>query len=312
MTNKIPSREELFAALLQADEELYNQGMGPFRRAREVITLAREKLGFGKTVALGPFQPDDEITSRIRDAYTSIYGGANTRRSFGHGVIEFRGAPYLVNVPIIFGTIKVEPFEHSELSNVQKHLIQNDRQLFERSIFQIGDAFDALMGFSNAVSNLHSDAAKRPYSAQLVSEARKNFLSACTLAVHGLDFRECFLSTFIALELCIKSALSNEGWTDEQLRKIGHEPDRLISALENSNLQIDLSRTRSVLSGLPDFVNTRYGLEEISEGKSIEFLIGTQFVTAELMRHHLTRPLLSSLGKEFTRPFPPVHPNASA
>lgn len=276
-------------------------------RSSESLPLARAKLGLGTIVARGPFTLMDQVDARLRDLFQHLYGNESLNRRFGHGVVEFRGAPYLVKVPLVYGKVQIDPFEHTTLTRLQTDILSRDKFLFSGAIYQIGDAFDALIGLDSKLSQNPTSASSRRSPAKvLFSECIKNFLAACTLAAQSVDSSECFQSSFIAMELCVKGVLAERGYNQEQRRKLGHNTKLFLGALEDQKICVDYPKLRHALESVPDFVDARYGEVEIIEPVAVRFLFSVQFLIAELMRISLNQSFLDSLDSEIERPWPPT------
>lgn len=275
------------------------------QREWEIIPLARERLGLGKALGRSILARKDLLDKKLGAILREIYGAPAFIGAFGLGVVAFRGVGYLVRPPLIFGTVRIDPFKHTDLTHLQVQIIHSNHDLYESCIFQIGDAFDCMSGIGNFLT-LHSSSKNTHFNQayQLATEARRNFVAACTLASTGLDARECVLSAFLAIELSVKAVLASNGWDEKKLVKLSHKPDDFLIALKSELEMLDWPRVESVLTSAPNFVNVRYGKEALDERQSLDFVISTQYVVAELMRPHCSSQLLQSLGDEFSRKFP--------
>jgi len=297
---------QILFAMLETDRELFDRGRPLKRRREEAIDLARIKLGLGAILAKGPFTPENEVDSRLISCFQQLYGETVLRKGFGHGVVDFRGVLYLVKIPLIFGQVRIEPFEHTTLTSLQVETITRDEMQFARAIFQIGDAFDASLGLDARLArSLQSSPIERSFAQRMFLEGRRNFMSACTLSALGLDVRECVLSSFLAMELCVKGFLAERGYSEEQARKLNHFPDRFLNALKQQGVHDESMRIEYVLQSAPNFVETRYGNNIVSEPEAANFLFGVQYLIAELMRLSGQRSFLSSLDKAVERQWPP-------
>lgn len=276
-------------------------------RRREAVVLARNKLGLGTIVAKGPFEPQDEVTDRLNSSFRHLYGENALQKGFGHGVVEFRGSLHLVKIPLIFGKVKIEPFEHTTLTPLQIETITRDKMLFSRAIYQIGDAFDASIGLNARLGyNPQSKSTKiKTFAQRMFLEGRRNFMSACTLSALGLEVRECVLSSFLSMELCVKGFLAECGYTEEEARRLGHSPERFLNALKQHGIHDTSKRVEYVFQNAPDFVKTRYGDNIVTESDATDFLFGVQYVIAEIMRRSGNNSFLSGLGGDIKRQWPP-------
>lgn len=203
--------------------------------------------------------------------------------------------------------MKIEPLEHTTLTGLQIEVLKQNRDHFSNAIHQIGDAFDTIRGLDNKLSQRSQpNPDKLSLAYRLYAEGRKNFLSACTLATRSLDVRESVLSSFLAMELCVKGLLAEHNWDEEKTKALGHKPKLYTDALQKINLPMDFNRVDYVFRNSPDFVKTRYGNETVAEMDAVQFLIGVQFVSAELMRASGTRSFLSGIDEGFKRQWPPA------
>lgn len=307
MGPETPSDPDILLAVFEADGQLFNRGESLKTREEKILSIVQGILGLGTTVARGPFSPIGEIDERILGLFRKLYGKDSSPRRVGHGVVEFRGVAYLVKVPIVLGTVSIEPFQHTMLTDIQVGMIKRSKDHFSNTIFQIGDAFDTLQGLD---SKLRQPSVLKPnersLSHRFYAESRKNFLSVCTLAAQSLDVCECVLSGFLAMELCVKGFLAERNWNAEELKKLGHKPKLFAEALKNISLPVDFERVDYVFNNAPNFVKVRYGDEVIKDNDALPFLIGVQFVLAELMRVSGPPSILTGIGEEFQRRWPPA------
>ncbi len=304
MASKKLGRSELVRAIDQADKELAQKGIPLRRRQWDATQRAREILHLPQKIGIAPFSFSDGHDKDLSSLFEELYGDA-LNGGFGHGIVEFRGVPYFVHVPVIYGSVRIEPFEQTEFTPFQKAILFSDTELYERALFQIADAFDALMGLSNFLTKLGHDKSKNSEDAhRLLSEGRRNLLASGTLAVRGEDPRECVLSGFVSLELSIKAYLAHRGKSEKELRALGHSPRKFATCLGEIKNQFDFDLVSKILDTCPDFIKTRYGEQIPSHEDAVNFALNVQLLLAELFKENLGKRFLDDYdGQKIRRPF---------
>ena len=134
--------QELSALISNLDDELYAEGIiDPRQRHFHLPVRAMERLGYISFSLTGPYQP--ALLRRIRVMHRTRYRPKDVAVGELHGgVFMFRGIAVEVRVPLSYGSIRIDPLEHNDLSAPQTEWLASDPEQVEAYVSTFCDIFD--------------------------------------------------------------------------------------------------------------------------------------------------------------------------
>jgi len=128
---------QLLRIVAQADAELFNAGMDVKQRHWEVPRLLMQRFGYTGYVMNGIGKPG--ILKRIETAFASIYRRHDLAMGGHIGAYMYRDIFARFAVPLVFGTVVLDPFDFVELTPIQKQLVQSDEAEWQKFVDQFSD-----------------------------------------------------------------------------------------------------------------------------------------------------------------------------
>ncbi len=258
-----------------------------------------KELGYTLYVWSGPDVPWQ--LRRARETWREIYNGYQNELRPGIGIYLFRDSFIRLRAPIVFGTVSINPFDCAELSDLQKKIVVSDRRLTCDFLDHFCDAYDAF----DLLNHLSEGSGEPAYHLQLADLSRMNLNASIALITSNADYRGSLQSAIFAVELALKALLARIGWTETELKNLGHDLSRTARKVREENLGCDHERIASVVSKLPNLVKNRYGNDVPDRLPAGRAVAGAQFVVGELARSITGREFRSNLNEPFPRVFPP-------
>lgn len=123
MTSEELSDDEIFQLVNHADAELFRAGMEVKQRQWEVPRAVMKKFGYVGYVMFAPESPP--ILDKIQRAFNAIYRQQDLAIGGHIGVYMYRNVFVKINVPHIFGNVKIDPFQFVEMTDLQKRIVFN-------------------------------------------------------------------------------------------------------------------------------------------------------------------------------------------
>jgi hypothetical protein len=266
---------DFYKTVLRADQILFEQD--------ETLTRRRQQIG-AKTLSLiqqtqnksRDLDPSSVNTSAI-SALENIYGKHIFERNFGIGITEFRGVGYLLHLPNVIGTVKIDCFSCSTLQDSQKHIVHENSLM--RARFQ--GHFRHAMQFHLGVQ---SHAQQSALTQRLFRESKRNFRAGCYIIAQSEDFLDAYHSMFLAVEMGIKGFLSKHGWEEKKLEELRHNHTKLCDEIIDYIRPEKRDDVEQSLNNFPHLINTRYGKETVSSQDALKACLDAQFILGEVSR----------------------------
>ena len=298
-----PSRDELLAAILLADEEGLNAGEYPAQRTMTTIFRVMRKLGFEGYTFAG--SGTDPLVDRIHDLIKQIYRPEDIAVGAMHlGVFMFRDVFARIVVPPGYGTCAVDPFRCTNLTETQLGWLarrQEDRNAFH-------DQFADIWDFGWGVQELGHARPVTPDCENFLDLARFHLQAAAAVVTGAFDLGGAVQSSLIAAELALKGGLAANGLSLSDLKSLGHDLPALATELAKHEAKLDGVRIATTVGKLPEYVPNRYSPAQPDRRTTGQIVMGAQYVAGEVIRQ-LTDRNFRAIAKNYpARSYPPLPP----
>lgn len=269
--------EKLWAAVIEADTRLFNRGMKLRQRQWEIARSTRELIGLQEQNT-PLFSNKDGIDRRVDAIFNEIYGERALSGNFGVGLTEFRGVGYLFDLPLAYGTVALNAYEHSDLTAAQKHLIDQDSKLSALFLGTFKQSFQINTRVGSGSTNKSNDQMK------IARESLRQYRCACFIIARTEDHADAYQSMCLALEMGLKSLLLDRGYSKTELSRkpYGHNLSVLGGALKPYVASEHVNEMMQILTSTQDLVGNRYGDDPISSSSALKFCLDAQFILSEL------------------------------
>ena len=292
MSNKIDIR----SLVIEADNELLEQGAKPFQRPLAACSMIANKLG--TSFAIGG--PPDPLVDAVHAIYERLYRKLDLLQPPLHvGVFMFRDVFIPIRIPIIYGQPGFSPVMllNGELSEEQEAWLFSD-QLSGYTFFdQVIDLMDFVYGLDDYLQ-LSGDASRAVAFWQI---AKRQLEGAAATLFGSFDQQSIVQNSCIAVELLLKGALLNHGFTEKELKNpktFGHSLSALAIEVNKCLPNIDGERIALVADRLPHLVANRYDGTQKSRRELGGIAMNAQYVAGEVLRQFSTRNLRSSFAPD--------------
>ncbi len=273
------SDDELFRMILEAEDESFAEGHDPKSRSLDVPSRVMRKLGYIGYVMGGPGKP--EVLKRIQAIHRSLY----RRRDVGSGALHggffaFRGIYSQFYIPIMFGTVAIDPFKLTDLTENQLNWLASRETDLSRFLSQFADVFD----FAGGTYGL-ADYKTPPREAhELFYLAGFQLQAAAAALCAAYDVRGAIQSSLIGTELALKGGLLAAGATAAELKAIGHNRDKAAAEFAKAYSNFNLSEVHAAMRIMPPYVENRYSAAQPNRFETGEIAMSAQFIAGEVMR----------------------------
>lgn len=273
------SDQELLQLILDAEEESFAEGNNPKQRSLDVPTRVMKRLGYLGYV-FGQGAPP--VLGRISAIHKSLYRPSDFAVGGLHGgIYMFRDVFCRFYIPIAYGTVAIDPFKLTDLSDNQLRWMASRPNDLERFIDVFADVFD----FASGTYGLGDYKSPPKAAKEFFHLAGFQLQSvAATLSV-AFDFRGAVQSAILGAELALKGGLVAAGHDADTLKdKFGHNKEKAANALAESFPKFDLTRVKGALGVMPPYVENRYSAQQPERREIGEIAMAAQFVAGEVMR----------------------------
>lgn len=288
---------DLLERIRQIDDQLIAEGVDPgSRHVRAGLPLTIE---YNITI----FGDRSDPVEYLLDGYFRVvYGQENLAIGPFHvGALMVRDIFFEIHVPMIFGTVKLDPWEfvkgdRSRL-NILCSMSPGDASI---GTDQLIDVFD----FAYAVDD-HSKITDGR-SSELLFLAKEQMDAACRTLLGSFSKRIAIQGTAYAVEMAGKAILLSSGIDEKALReKFGHNLSKIYRAVTETGFNIDTDRVLLSIGNIPNVVGERYNFGGIDRQKIGGIIRHGQFVLGEVGRAISNRNLRGAVSPEPVRVFPP-------
>jgi hypothetical protein len=293
---------DLFALVIAADEEGLRAGEDPKQRAFMTIRRVMQQLRPGGYVLAGIGAPPE--IDRIQGIIHNLYRPQDISVGGVHmGAFMFRDVFARLSVPIGFGTFRLDPLEHVDLSNTQKDWLRTRPADYAMLCDQFLDIFD----FGYGLMDLGHTRKVGKDCHTFMGLAHFQLQAAAATIAGAYDLRGAVQSALLATELALKGGLAANGVSADTLKlDFGHQHSKMAAALAELEPAFDVRRVARVLGGFPAFVPNRYSADQPGRIETGHIVMGAQYAAAEVMRLLTNRDLRASGGATHPRSYPVV------
>ncbi len=278
-SNTTYSDQQLLDFILAMEDALLEEGMSPEARGFELPHRVLDQLGYVSYFTTGPDQP--AVLERLRAIHERLYRPHDVGMGRLHsGAFMFRGIAVHVFVPIVFGQVRVRPFEWCDLNEMQVQWLQSNAFHVKAYLATFADIFDFCAGIHPFEGYAPpNDAAKRWFDL-----ASFQLQGASAILCAHLDGRGATQSALLGSELALKAPLAANGVAETELKKLGHDLKGLADEVAARYSDFDLPAVQQRVALLPPYVANRYAPVQPSLFEAGEIVVAAQFVAAEAMR----------------------------
>ena len=266
----------------------------PKERHFELPIKAMESLGFSSFVVSGHQQ--HPLLKRIRVLHASLYRPKDVAVGGLHGgAFMFHGIAAHVYVPIIYGKVKINPFDFCDFSPRQIEWLRSNSEQERAYLVNFCNLFD----FSACLHPM-GDYGEVPKSAlPLLHLTSFQTQSAAATLCAAFDNRGAVQSALIAAELAMKAALAGTGAKDDELKDLGHDFVKLAEAVGNAYDKFELSTAMDHAHSLPKLVPNRYSPKQPERNETGSIVMSSQAIAGAVARVLTGSSLLSLLENSF-------------
>ncbi len=276
---KEPDDQEIWQLISTIEDELLANGLDPKQRHFQLPVKAMERLGYTNFALSGPDEPD--LLRRIREIHQTLYRSKDVAVGGLHGgAFMFRGIAVEVRVPVFFGTVRITPFEHNDLSSRQKEWLASDPKQVEAYVSTFCDIFD----FSGCLYSFDGYAKPPNGAKHLLSLAAFQLQGAGATLCAAYDERGAIQSSLMAAELALKAALAGNGASDKELKGYGHDLQRLAKAVSAVYSGFESTSVTAQINKLPELVDNRYSTQQPSRMETGNIVMGCQHIAGAVAR----------------------------
>ena len=271
--------QELWDLISILENELLADGLDPKQRHFHLPVRAMERLGCASFALSGPNEP--ALLHRIRTIHRTLYRTKDVAVGGLHGgAFMFRGIAVEVRVPLFFGSVRISPFEHNDLSPRQKEWLASAPEHVEAYVSTFCDIFDfsaCLYSFSG-----YDDP----------PETARHFLGLAAFQLQGagatlcaaFDERGAIQSSLVGAELALKAALAGNGASDADLKEYRHNLHRLVAAVSKVYSKFEMNSVNARMRLLPNLVDNRYSAQQPSRMETGDIVMASQFIAGAVAR----------------------------
>lgn len=175
------------------------------------------RLGYISYIMNGHAKPP--ILDRIEAAFKSIYRPQDIAIGGHVGVFMYRDIFAQISVPLVFGQVSLNPFDHIELTPIQLRILQTEPETIEIFLDQFSDIFDIQYG----TTELKEQYSTIELTDRFINLSRLHLHAAAAVLTGGYDYRGAVQSSLLASELALKSGAAVEGLTETEIKtRFGH------------------------------------------------------------------------------------------
>jgi hypothetical protein len=220
----------------------------------------------------------------------------------GHiGAYMFRDVFARFAVPLIFGTVTIDPFDFVELTPVQKQVVQSDEKQYQIFLDQFSDVADIQHG----AEAIHARFRDMELVVRFIELARLHLHAAAAIVTGGYDHRGAVQSSLLATELALKSAAATQCLSEADIKeRFGHNLAKLAAFASTALPTFDAERVQQVVARQPEYVPNRYSQTQPDRRQVGHTVMGTQYIVAEVVRQLSEENFRSGLNQPFPRRYP--------
>ena len=271
--------------------------------AKNVLIYQRPLEATLEWMRLNKIQGDILIFLKsIGDIYKILYPRENL--SFPNlliGGVGFRGQIYIVKIPLIFRSTKVNLHDFIEIEYSELALMHNVYyEQYQRAIYTICDLYDIAFGIDDIIQEKISNENLTYWLEMVLSSIMS---TALTLKEEN-NLNNAIQSSLLSIELAVKSSLLYLGCDYEHITSLRHSKKKIKKNLISYKIINENDDFFEIYDSLPEYVDARYNPQNLSKQVLVDIAIKSQFLVSEIIRKISKRNLAESiqLEQEFIRP----------
>lgn len=256
---------------LAIDEQLADDGVPGLERSFRAAKIWGAQSGDMMTALM----QEGWFRDRYRELHPSVpYDGD----AFLTLCVSARSISYFLKPPMGYGRVAIKPLDHIEITEAEvERLWATHPDAFWEMTFQGFDGIDIFM----AQVNYHSHA-------EVIENMLVTAINQLTASARQLVAGEIDLSIpqglAMACELVGKSVLLKEGYTQSDVKSIGHDLQRLADAVtEKLPSPLD-AEVQMVAASLPKYVSVRYDAPALNMTQAQDIYRRALFLIADFLR----------------------------
>ncbi|MCA0373875.1 MAG: hypothetical protein LCH83_13615 [Proteobacteria bacterium] len=275
--------------IIQKDTELMKLGISLHARPFHVNLAWMEYAGINGNVV------DEERRKIIENVYDEIYPPKSTNMPpLFTGGAAIRDNVYLVEVPIIFGSVHIEPIKQIQIEPAElEKIYKNFPEDFWNALYQSADALD----FGYSIDDL-----TKANDNDFLRNAATNLTAAFRTLLGKRDIDAALQSACLTIELAGKGILKEEKYSNEQLKAMGHNLVRITKEVIKIKPSKDDNEVLNVVAKLPNYVQSRYSKTNMTKLELVNTAVNVQFAAASLLRRFTGRNLASDIAASTDTP----------
>jgi len=276
---KMPSDGELFQLILTTEDEADAEALNPLERSFDVPQRVMKKLGYESYIIAGDGKLP--VLQRIEAIHKSLYRIKDCAIGGLHGgAFMFRGIATWVYIPLMYGTVGIDPFNFCDLNDMQKRWLATRKSDYNAYINTFADIYD----FAGGIGNLADYQIPPIESMPLLGLAAFHIQSSAATLCNAFDTRGCVQSAILASELALKAALKGAGRSENELKNHGHNLERLTDATAEAYSEFDAESVSSYIGMMPHYVENRYSSSQPTRYEAGSIVMASQHIAGATMR----------------------------
>lgn len=238
---------------------------------------------------------NNSSAKEITDAYKRLIPEVEIWPGDGIGLIASVDQVKKVIIPVVYGTVEINIPESLGFTNEElwQNWCRNNQQIQTNSIFAFADLLDISRGIS-AATNIR---AKEFWA---LAASQLEFLAE-SLSQSSLPNSSALQPICLATELAMKGTLLELGISETDLKKYGHNLQKLYTEMVNKVSHRDDPLLLKLIPNFPHYVNDRYQETNFTRLEIIEFALATQFIVASSIRRISKIDFASEIEKDYSR-----------
>jgi len=265
---------DLFQLVLEVDMQLMEQDAPPHIRPIQACITIADRLGIS-------FILGDDFSKKVNAIYQQLYRYTDLEPPAMHvGAFMFRDVFFPLRIPVIYGAPAINPINFLlDITDFQERWLFSDIV----TVLTFFDQFIDLMDFAYGLDDFEKTSSSQR-TIELWILARRQLEAGAAIVLGSFDVYAVIQNCCVGTELLLKGALFEKGMTDEQLKKHGHKIKDLASEVVNVLTNLDEERLIYVVNQLPNYVKSRYEVQDYSRRQIGKLVMNTQFIAGEILR----------------------------
>lgn len=243
----------------------------------------------------------DPIAAVIKHYYDLVYGKDHLAIGPLHvGALMIRDMFEEVYVPHIFGSVRIDAWDH--VHRLDRQRLNLLGALFPHELKVCGDQIADIFDFAFAVEDQRLS---EPRARELLWLCKEQIEGACRTLLGSFSRRVAIQGSCYAVELVGKAALVQSGGSDNEIRSLGHNLDKIFRDLPETFPGPDYDRIRWAIKQLPNVIDERYSFDGLARCRIGHTVRCSQYILGEMGRSFSDRDMRGERLGAVGRVFPP-------